>query len=179
MKTATEFNPAAKVVREFLIKCETNRGGKYLIPVSVQEIKRPASDPLLDYDTIGEPSPYLGEIRETLLKRGHLIETKAGDRLTRGASIGKSAIRPGRNGFCFVIVRLPVKEWLRFTKRTDDPKLSWLEWTCRNRNLRVVRHGASWHAPITYVHRDDYDKAWKILSPVDDVRDDHPRFLLR
>lgn len=174
----TPFDPKAKTAREFLVKCESNRGGKYLVPRSYQEIKIPAQDPLMDYEAIGKPSNFPGEIRETLLKRGHLIETKSGDRLTRGASIGKSAVRPGRNGFCFLTVRVPVRKWLLFTKRTEDPKLAWLERQCSNRGLRVVRHGESAHAPILYVHRDDHDKAWSILAPVDSVRDDHPRFRL-
>jgi hypothetical protein len=31
--------------------------------------------------------------------------------------------------------------------------------------------------PISWVHRDDFDKAWAILDPGDDVPDDDDRFL--
>ncbi len=163
------------VYREFLIVCKANRGGKHLIPVSVQEIELTPNDPLMDYVPKEKPSPYFGEIREPLKKRGDLLETPAGDRITRNPHIGKQ-VRPGRNGTVRVQVRVRVNEWKQFTKRTESPKLDWLIDTCTAAGLRVVQSGASWHAPITYVHRDDYAAAWKILSPVDDIRDDAPRF---
>ncbi len=165
----------ATVTRHFLIKCKANRGGKYLVPVSCQEIRLTPGDTVTDYDLIGKPSPYFGETREPLTKRGDLVTIKSGDRITRTPHIGKT-IRPGRNGFLFVQVSVPVKEWVQFTKRTENPKLQWLKDTCEAEGLRVVEQGSSWHAPITYVHRDDHAAAWKILGPVDNVRDDAPRF---
>jgi hypothetical protein len=163
------------VYREFLITCKANRGGKHLVPVSIQEIELTPDDPVTDYAAKGKPSPYFGEIREPLKKRGDLIETKCGDRITRNPHIGKQ-VRPGRNGKVFVQVRVRVNEWISFTRRTNNPKLQWLRDKCEESGLRVVQNGSSWHAPCTYVHRDDYDAAWAILSPVDSICDDAPRF---
>jgi hypothetical protein len=163
------------IYREFIIKCRTNRGGKHLAPVSIQEIKLTPEDPESDYESIGEPSPYFGEIREHLKKRGDLLELPCGDRITRNPHIGKQ-VRHGRGGFTRVQVRVQVREWLQFTKRTNNPKLQWLLDTCKAKGLRVVKRGNSHHAPITYVHRDDYDAAWAILSPVENVADDAARF---
>ncbi len=78
-------------------------------------------------------------------------------------------------------------EWVTFTRRTDDPKLSWLE-----RLLDVVviphrRNGYSWHAPIMQVPSDKHDECWELLNievtmpdgtviRLDDIDDDHPLF---
>lgn len=169
-------NPATTVYRDFIIKCRNNRGGKHLVPLTITEIRLTPEDPFADYIYVGEPSPYFGEIRDPLEKRGDLVKLKDGsDRITRNPHIGKQA-RPSRNGKVFVQVRVRVQEWTLFTKRTEDPKLSWLVNECTAKGLRVFVSGRSFHAPCSYVHRDDYAAAWKILCPVDDIRDDAPRF---
>ncbi len=173
MKPTLDLN--STVSRHFLIKCKTNRGGRYLVPVSIQEIHLTPEDSVTDYTLVGKPSPYFGATRDPLTKRGDLVTLTAGDRITRTPHVGKT-VRTGRNGFTFVQVTVSVPEWVQFTKRTGDPKLQWLKDTCEAEGLRVVEQGASWHAPITYVHRDDHDAAWKILGPVDNVRDDASRF---
>lgn len=72
--------------------------------------------------------------------------------------------------------------WTMFTKRTNDPKLAWIE-----RQLDIIgvpyrRNGESFHAPILEVSLFDLEKAETILSrrigryTVDDIRDDHPRW---
>lgn len=63
-----------------------------------------------------------------------------------------------------------------FTKRTNNPKLKWLVKECRKAGLRVHVRGRSFHAPTSWVHPDDEDAAWEVLSPIDDVPDDDPRF---
>jgi len=68
-------------------------------------------------------------------------------------------------------------KWVLFTKRTDDPKLAWLECQLADSGIKSQRHGHSWHAPILQVREKDLGKAWKILTPVDDVPDDDPMFL--
>lgn len=68
-------------------------------------------------------------------------------------------------------------KWVRFTKRTDDPKLKWLETTLARAGIQSRRNGESWHAPILEVQEKDLDAAWKILTPIDDVPDDDPKFL--
>jgi len=173
MKTKTENT----VCRDFLIKCRTNWGGKYLVPVSVQEIRLTPEDLVMDYEPIGKPSPYFGEIREHLKKRGDLLELPCGDRITRTPHIGKQ-VRAGRNGFVFVQVRARVQEWKLFTKRTANPKRAWLMRQCKDAGLRVMTHEKRFMGePTTWVHRDDEDAAWDILSPVDDVPDDDARFI--
>lgn len=67
--------------------------------------------------------------------------------------------------------------WERFTKRTEDPKLSWLERRLTEAGIPHRRNGASWHAPILEVAAERLDDAWEILTPVDDVDDDDPRWL--
>lgn len=70
------------------------------------------------------------------------------------------------------------KDYLQFTKRTNYPKLGWLVKACKAKGLRVrvLRSERSFHAPISVVHKDDEAEAWAILSPVDDIADDAPRF---
>lgn len=69
-----------------------------------------------------------------------------------------------------------------FTKRTNDPKLAWIERQLDLLNVPHRRNGESFHAPILEVSHFDIDKAETILSrrigryTVDDIRDDHPRW---
>lgn len=164
----------SKIQRTFVVRCRTNRGGKHMIPECVRETV-PSADPVLDYDIVRE-SRYFGEIREKLIMRGDLIETKSGDRISRNPHIGKQ-IRPGRNGFTFVAFTLQVDEFKPFTRRTANPKLAWLMRKCKDAGLRVFIEGKRMLGePISWVHRDDEDKAWGILNPVDDIPDDAKRF---
>lgn len=64
-------------------------------------------------------------------------------------------------------------DWVQFTKRTNDPKLSWLEATLEAAGIRSRRHGESFHAPILQVQEKDFESAWSILEPLDDVPDHH------
>lgn len=66
--------------------------------------------------------------------------------------------------------------WVRFTKRTDDPKLAWLEARLDKAEIAHRRNGFSFHAPIMEVEASRFDDAWEILGPVDDVPDDEPLF---
>lgn len=68
--------------------------------------------------------------------------------------------------------------WVMFTKRTDDPKLAWLERQLDAASIPHRRNGHSFHAPILEVRLDDLERAWEILTPVDDIDDDDPRFHL-
>jgi hypothetical protein len=67
-------------------------------------------------------------------------------------------------------------DWMLFTKRTDDPKLSWLERKLTSNGIISRRNGHSFHAPILEVDKADWDEAWKILGPIDDVPDGDPRW---
>lgn len=76
------------------------------------------------------------------------------------------------------------KPWVRFTKRTEDPKLAWLERKLAEAGIESRRNGYSFHAPVLEVRPRDLDRAWAILSGpldesgrvVDDVPDDDPVF---
>jgi len=67
--------------------------------------------------------------------------------------------------------------WTTFTRRTDDPKLAWLEDQLTAAGILSRRYGRSFHAPILEVQKKDLDRAWDILLPVDDIPDDDPQFL--
>lgn len=66
--------------------------------------------------------------------------------------------------------------WTQFTKRTDDPKLDWLEEQLDAAGIPSRRNGCSWHAPILEVPKEHLGAAWEILDPVDDIPDDDPMF---
>jgi hypothetical protein len=74
--------------------------------------------------------------------------------------------------------------WTRFTKRTDDPKLAWLELTLTQRGIPSRRKGYSFHGPILEIPARHLDEAWEFLSQpfdesgvsVDDMPDDAPCF---
>ena len=74
-------------------------------------------------------------------------------------------------------------EWVMFTKRTEDPKLAYLEHRLTELGIPHRRSGDSWHAPIMEVLQQDEDRASELLSEkygrkktLDDVRDDDPFF---
>jgi hypothetical protein len=64
-----------------------------------------------------------------------------------------------------------------FTKRTEDPKLAWLECQLALKGIPSRRAGFSYHAPILQVQHRHEEAADAILRRVDDMPDDHPRFL--
>ena len=162
--------------RNYIIKCHANNGGRHFKPVSIQEIVLTPDDPESDYTPVGQPSESFGEIRKPLETRGDLVQLKDGSlRITRRIHIGKQ-IRYGHNGSVFVQVRVMVREYKLLTKRTNNPKLAWVLNACKSAGLRVFVEGRSFHAPVSYVYRDDYVKAWDILGPIDDEPDDAPRF---
>ena len=67
-------------------------------------------------------------------------------------------------------------QWVTFTQRTNSPKLRWLEEQLTAAGIAHKRNGISFHAPILVVKVKDLKKAWEILTPVDDIPDDDPRF---
>ena len=66
--------------------------------------------------------------------------------------------------------------WVQFTKRTNDPKLAWLERELTAMGVPNKRDGQSFHAPILKVPENLLHVAWDILDPIDDVADDDPRW---
>jgi hypothetical protein len=79
--------------------------------------------------------------------------------------------------------------WVTFCKRTEDPKLRYIEHLLDERGIPYRRNGESWHAPILEVPEAYEEQAWKILNIVvdedgmgnylrlDDLDDDDPRFI--
>lgn len=82
-------------------------------------------------------------------------------------------------------------KWDTLCKRTNDPKLSFIEHALDLRGIPHRRDGESWHAPILQVPEENLDAAGGMLSesarqshdlPVrfgvclDDVPDDHECF---
>jgi hypothetical protein len=74
--------------------------------------------------------------------------------------------------------------WTMLCKRTNDPKLAWIQQQLQARGIPSRRQGDSWHAPILQVPDEHVDAAWAFLGErwkrtryiVDDIRDEHPDF---
>jgi hypothetical protein len=89
-------------------------------------------------------------------------------------------IKPGDDG-----------AWARFTRRTDEPKLSWIEMRLDQEGIEHRRNGHSFHAPILEVQADRIADAWAIIEApigeihiftpgvitIDDLPDTHTFFL--
>ena len=76
----------------------------------------------------------------------------------------------------------PIK-WALFTKRTNDPKLIWVEAKLDTLGIPHRRNGESWHAPRLEVPEERLGDAWGILTSkhgdttIDDLPDNHPIFM--
>jgi hypothetical protein len=66
--------------------------------------------------------------------------------------------------------------WVQLCKRTEDPKLTWLEQQLTAKGIPSRRNGHSFHGPILEVRKWDEEKAWAVLYLVDDIEDDAPQF---
>lgn len=81
--------------------------------------------------------------------------------------------------------------WVTFCRRTDDPKLSYIEALLTDRGIPHRRAGWSRHAPILQVPKANESECWRLLAmparktfnlPVrhgvmlDEVPDDHACF---
>jgi len=77
-----------------------------------------------------------------------------------------------------------VANWTTFTRRTEDPKLAFIESLLTQRGIPHRRNGESWHAPILEVPESHIHLAWGLLSEdvfgdgqtLDDIDDDDPIF---
>lgn len=78
----------------------------------------------------------------------------------------------------------PAEGWVTLCKRTEDPKLHWIEQSLSIRGIVSRRNGESWHAPILEVRTQDESAAWAFLAErlpgfrrtIDDLPDNHPIF---
>lgn len=74
--------------------------------------------------------------------------------------------------------------WETFCRRTEDPKLAFIERELTKRGIPHRRNGRSFHAPILEVPTERSDEAWDMLSEdmfgdgrcFDDIEDDDPVF---
>ena len=74
--------------------------------------------------------------------------------------------------------------WVMFTRRTEDPKLAFIERVLTSRGIPNRRSGKSFRAPILEVHEDRLEDADKLLGEdyfgdgrrFDDIEDDDPVF---
>ena len=72
---------------------------------------------------------------------------------------------------------MSARVWVTFTRRTNEPKLVWLERQLDLKGIPHKRQGHSFHAPVLGVPDTCLVAAWDILMAVDDVPDDDPRFV--
>lgn len=70
------------------------------------------------------------------------------------------------------------QKWETLCKRTNNPKLAWLERKLADAGIASRRNGRSFYAPILEVQEADYSAACDILNKVDNIPDDHPQFKL-
>lgn len=74
-------------------------------------------------------------------------------------------------------------EWVTFTRRTNDPKLGYIEQELTRLGILHRRYGESFHAPILQVPSPSLDAAWGILETsikgtlLDELPDDNEFFL--
>ena len=77
-------------------------------------------------------------------------------------------------------------QWVTLCKRTEDPKLAFIEALLTPRGIPSQRAGHSFHAPILQVPVEHEEAAWSLLgeklpgrgrrNTLDDMPDDHPMF---
>jgi hypothetical protein len=75
--------------------------------------------------------------------------------------------------------------WEPLCRRTDDPKLAYIEEWLDLLGIPHRRNGRSYHAPILEVAEEDHDRAYQaiLMCPTrygifDDIPDNHYRFVL-
>jgi hypothetical protein len=67
-------------------------------------------------------------------------------------------------------------QYEQLCKRTNDPKLKFIETQLDRAEIAHRRNGESFHAPILEVDTEYFINALEILTIIDDVPDDHPRW---
>lgn len=74
--------------------------------------------------------------------------------------------------------------WTKLTRRTEDPKLRYIEYRLDLMGIPHQRNGESFHAPILEVPYEHHQRAWDLLSEttlvdgevLDNLDDRHPAF---
>ena len=66
--------------------------------------------------------------------------------------------------------------WIQLTKRTNDPKLTWLRSELAELGIMTRIKGESFHAPIMQVQEWNLEAAYDVLNVIDDMPDNHMQF---
>lgn len=66
--------------------------------------------------------------------------------------------------------------WTTLTRRTRTPKLLWIMRALGRVGVACRLNGESFHAPILEVTQVDFDRAWLVVDPIDNLADDDPMF---
>jgi hypothetical protein len=70
-----------------------------------------------------------------------------------------------------------MSDWTTLLRRTNDPKLGWLERLFEKNGIPSRRNGESFHAPILEVPKEHEEAAWDLLDhDIDEMADDDPMF---
>jgi hypothetical protein len=67
--------------------------------------------------------------------------------------------------------------WIQLTRRTNNPKLTWLRSELAELGIATRINGSSCHAPIMEVQEWNHDAAMDALAVVDDMPDNHMQFV--
>lgn len=66
--------------------------------------------------------------------------------------------------------------WEELTKKTEVPKLTWVMSALERAGISCRLNGESFLAPILEVDSAEFDRAWRVLGPVDGLSDDDSMF---
>ena len=66
--------------------------------------------------------------------------------------------------------------WTQLTRRTNPNKLTWLVRALERVGIPCRLNGETFHAPVLEVDKSQFDRAWEVLGPVDELADDDPMF---
>jgi len=91
--------------------------------------------------------------------------------------IRKKCLEAGQSITRVVLETSPSKvTWVALTRRTEEPKLTYLRRQLDKAGIENRITGESFHAPILSVPEQCINSAWDVLDPIDKFEDDDPRF---
>ena len=68
------------------------------------------------------------------------------------------------------------RPWITLCRRTEDPKLLYIEKLLATHGIDSRRNGYSFHGPILEVRRQDLEAAWEMLMVIDEYPDHDEMF---
>ena len=134
------------------------------------------------WSVVVQPEAMPADLRAAVIAAGEAVTDGPGPRvgvqLRAMAAALEAAAPPVVRTFNRATEALPTwARWVTLTRRTEDPKLGYLERALWAAGVPCFRQGWSAHAPILKIRCDDTTRAWEILTPIDDLDDDDPRFV--